>query len=80
MKLNIYKETVAPEETEVCLRLVEFSGGGVSLKAVDRNGCTVPQGDLLTIGPDGTVRLNTSVNLTLGFPLTTEGRLSIKKI
>ena len=70
MKLKIYKKLKAPkaEEKVVRLKLIEYCGN-IDLAVVDKTGETVSCGHILGISLDGTVKIYSGLDNSLGMPM-----------
>lgn len=76
MRIELFDGPKDMVEEPVRLRLVPgHLAGTVVLRVVDQHGNRRPQGDILTIGPDG-LDLQIALNGEFGFPRTFSGRIN----
>ncbi len=77
MKFEIYNTTKSEKQPPVLLQLRE-SPIGVEVVVVDREGVIVTAGHLLTFTEKGRVRMQTGVNMGLGFVLNGIGEIEVQ--
>lgn len=78
MKVEIWSGKKAPEKV-LRLRLIQITGGNITLAAVDEYGYTLSGGNILTIGYDGKLYLSGNVSHDTGIVLDPDGSVKVHK-
>lgn len=76
MEIKLY-EKKEKKESEVIVA-VRHDKMGISLVAVNEEGAEIIGGFLLTLKPNGKIKLYPNINSCLGFPHDDEGRLVLE--
>lgn len=80
MKVSIYNEKQVKKEQEVFLKLSKQEGLDIFLIAVDSNGKSLKDGNLLRIHSNLEISRCCSINSKIGIPLDLDGQLKIEGI
>ena len=78
LKLSICGETKVEKDKELILHLDNI-GDEIRLVAVDRNGCELPCGILLSVTLNGDVELYGGVNEDIGLNITKAGYVRVTR-